>query len=227
MIQASVTPAARRRFVSLSAIVAVVLVTIVVVALYGIYSIDRTVARNQAEIDRVTEMADHARIAQVAFKTEVQEWKNILLRGHDPADFASYREAFASRQTEVDRELAALLAEASELGFASAHIAALEALHEKLRSAYESALAGFSESDPLSNRAVDAVVRGQDRPINDAFDALVTEVKQFADTRRGVLRDEVAAASERMRLILYAALGIGLVVLALAAFTAVRRDRPS
>jgi methyl-accepting chemotaxis protein-1 (serine sensor receptor) len=219
--------AGRRRFVSLAAIVVVVLVAIVVIALYGMYSIDRTVVRNQVEIDSVTEIADHARIAQVGFKTEIQEWKNTLLRGHDPDDFTTYHDALLARQKGVDEDLAALEIDAAEVGFEADSIVALRAAHAELGKAYDAALALFAADDPLSVRAVDAAVRGKDRPINDGFDALVTEVKEFADKRRGSLRDEVAGVSDRMRIILYLSLGIGVVVLALAAFTAMRRDRPA
>ncbi len=220
-------PGSSRRFVSLAATVAIVLVAIVVIALYGMHSLDRTVVRNQAEIDGVTEMADHARVAQVGFKTEIQEWKNTLLRGHDPDDFAAYHDALLLRQKEVDEDLAALEADAEAVGFETGSIAALRVAHAELGQAYDAALGEFDAADPLSTRTVDAAVRGKDRPINDAFDALVTEVKEFADKRRAALRDEVAGVSDRMRLILYASLGIGIVVLALAAFAAMRRNRPA
>lgn len=215
----------RRSFVALTAIVAIVLVAIVMIALYGIYSLDRTVSQNQTEIDSVTEMADHARIAQVGFKTEIQEWKNTLLRGYDRADFKTYHDALLARQQDVDDDLAALEADAAKVGFATGSIAALRTAHAELGKAYDDALAAFVPDDPLSVRVVDASVRGKDRPINDAFDALVTEVKEFADMRRESLRGEVAGVSERMRLVLYASLAVGILVLALAAFTAMRGNR--
>ena len=226
-LQARDTPGTRRRFVSLAAMVAIVLVGIVLIALYGMYSLDRTVARNLAEIDRVAEMADHARIAQVSFKTEVQEWKNTLIRGYDPDDFAAYRAALLARQDDVDRDLAALETEGAALGFGTGSVVALRATHADLESAYTAALEAFIADDPLSIRTVDAAVRGKDRPINDGFDSVVTEVKEFADKRRAILRDEVAGVSARMRLILYISLGVGIVVLALASFTAMRKGRPS
>lgn len=217
----------RRHFLSLAAIIALVLVALVLVAQYGLYSLDRTTAANQDEVDRIAAMADLARAAQVSFKTEVQEWKNVLLRGHDPADYATYHASLKAREAEVDAALAALRSEAAILGFESATLAGLAAGHAALVKAYDDALVAFAADDPLSNRAVDTAVRGQDRPINDGFDALVTEVHQFADTRRDQLRHEVAEVSSRMSLILYASLAVGILVLGLAAFTAMRRDRPS
>ncbi len=223
----SVAAARRRGFLSLTAAVVVVLVAIVIVALYGFHSLDRMVTRNQAEIDRLSSMADDARAAQVSFKTEVQEWKNVLLRGHDPADYATYRDALKARQAEVDEDLARLDGEAAEIGFESAVLSGLGAAHDALAEAYDSALAHFDADDPLSNRTVDAAVRGQDRPINDGFDAVVMEVKQFADGRRAVLHEEIATMSSRMSLILYVSLAIGIVVLGFSAFAAMRRGRPS
>lgn len=174
-VQGNGTPGDRRRFVSLAALVAIVLAAIVVIALYGMHSIDRTVTQSQAEIDRLTEMADHTRIAQVGFKTEIQEWKNTLLRGHDRADFATYHDALLAAQTAVDDDLGALEADASGVGFETESITALRAAHAELGKAYEAALGSFSAADPLSIRTVDAAVRGKDRPINDGFDALVID----------------------------------------------------
>jgi methyl-accepting chemotaxis protein len=37
---------------------------------------------------------DQARVIQVDFKKRVQEWKDILLRGHNPNDLANYTKQF-------------------------------------------------------------------------------------------------------------------------------------
>ncbi len=203
-LQARDTPGMRRRFVSLAAIVAIILVAIVLIALYGMYSLDRTVVRNQAEIDRVAEMADHARIAQVSFKTEIQEWKNTLLRGHDPDDFADLsRRPFSPgrRMSTGISPRSKRTRQNSDSGRDSSSpcVRPMPSSEAPMTRRWMR----FKADDPLSIRTVDASVRGKDRPINDGFDALVTEVKEFADKRRNSLRDEVAGVSDRMRIILY------------------------
>ena len=42
----------------------------------------------------VAQASDTTRQAQADFKGQVQEWKDILVRGHDPANMTKYREAF-------------------------------------------------------------------------------------------------------------------------------------
>jgi methyl-accepting chemotaxis protein-1 (serine sensor receptor) len=212
----------RRRLLALSATVGFMLIVIVTVATYGMYRLDATVVANQGEIDRLAGMADDARVAQVTFKNQVQEWKDILLRGYDAADFKSYHEAFEARRADVRRQLNGLAAEAAALQFPTAEIEGLETRHEGLNAAYDDAMTAFKADDPLSVRAVDARVRGRDRPITTEFDALVVHVKSFADERRKQLRAETAAVAASMRRTLFASLAIGLAVLLVAAYMAMR-----
>lgn len=215
----------RRRFLSLSACVGVVLIVIVMIAIYGMHRLDTAAVENGAAIETLDEMADAARVAQVTFKTQVQEWKNTLLRGHDAEDFKAYHEAFLTRRGQVQRELGGLAEQAGSLGFPTADIETLRALHGELGEAYDAALGSFRADDPLSVRAVDGKVRGRDRPVNEAFDALVSKVRGFADEKRTSLRADIAGVASRMRALLWVSLTVGLAVLFLAAFVAMRAVR--
>lgn len=215
----------KRHLLSLSATVGGILLVIVAIAIFGMHRVDRAVERNHAELDRLAELADGARVAQVTFKTQVQEWKNTLLRGYKAEDFAHYHDAFLDDRARVQQELASLEEQARVLNFPAKGLSDLKASHAELDKAYDEALGAFRADDPLSVRVVDARVRGKDRPINEAFDRFVADVKAFTDGRREVLVADLQNVAYVTQVTLWIAFAAGLAVLLLAVVLAMRAIR--
>lgn len=117
---------------------------------------------------------------RVSFKTQVQEWKNILLRGRDAADFQTYHGRFRQRGADVQAGLAAIQQQLASLALDHGVVAPLLAAHQALGAAYETALADFRPTAPDAPFAIDARIRGADRKLNDDIDALATTVERAA-----------------------------------------------
>jgi methyl-accepting chemotaxis protein len=124
---------------------------------------------------------DQARQMQVTFKKEVQEWKNILLRGHEPSDLAKYLEQFQKESLAVrnicdelkkgvtDPDLLRLLDQFAQE-------------HTTLGFAYVAALKEFEQASGKNPTVVDALVKGKDRPPTDLIDGMVELInKRVAD----------------------------------------------
>src|SRR5512137_620382 len=62
-------------------------------------------AETTAGVQSVTAMVDTSRRAHIAFQRQVQEWKNILLRGRDPELYRLYSKAFQEQYALSQQEL--------------------------------------------------------------------------------------------------------------------------
>ena len=123
---------------------------------------------------------DTARVAQVDFKKQVQNWKDTLLRGASPAAFTKYHDDFLRRSHAVDKDLASLKQQMAALGLDTRGVDAALATHAELQRRYDAALLKYDGKRPESTHVVDSLVAGMDRPPTDAIDALVTGMKDKA-----------------------------------------------
>ncbi|KXU97156.1 chemotaxis protein [Stenotrophomonas sp. DDT-1] len=115
---------------------------------------------------------------QREFRGQVQEWKNVLLRGHDDALRQRHLDAFDNEGRLVERLAKGLVTspDARTRELAQAFIG----LHAQLQQDYHAALQAFAAAgyDPAAG---DTLVRGKDRAVATALDALSTHATQVAE----------------------------------------------
>ena len=145
-----------------------------------------------ATLLQVARAGDLARQAQNDFKSQVQEWKDILVRGHDPAQMTKYRAGFEKSEKAVVDDFASLKAALTELGIATDEVDATLREHRALGERYRGALATWKDGDPLAYRAVDTQLKGIDRPMNAAMGAMA--VKTFAEAKAIEARERARMA---------------------------------
>jgi len=119
---------------------------------------------------------DTARTAQVEFKKQVQEWKDTLLRGNDPASFAKYSKAFSEQSQLTQTNLSKLKQQFIKLGFDTRQVDETLTTHAELETKYLSALKQYDTGNPNSSHIVDALVKGLDRPPTQKIDGIVAYV---------------------------------------------------
>ncbi|BBP00717.1 methyl-accepting chemotaxis protein I [Sulfuriferula nivalis] len=120
---------------------------------------------------------DTARSAQVNFKKQVQEWKDTLLRGNDPAAFDKYSKAFSKRGEETHADLQKLKDLFVQLGLDTKQVDEALQTHEELGGKYLEALKQYDVKNPNSSHIVDALVKGMDRPPTQKIEDIVTYVR--------------------------------------------------
>ncbi|WP_165675551.1 methyl-accepting chemotaxis protein [Metapseudomonas otitidis] len=115
--------------------------------------------------------------ANVEFKVQVQEWKNVLLRGKDPAALAKYWGQFEDQERKVQDILGKLVNEARDMGDRDlqTQVERLRSEHQSLGTAYRKGREAFlaAGADPSAG---DKAVQGIDRAASDQMTALVTQL---------------------------------------------------
>ncbi len=171
----------RQRLFALTLTALAVLVGVGLFAFFQARALNQVLERAIAQHATTLTAVDSARGAQVHFKTQVQEWKNILLRGKNPDAFTKYLKGFDEEEAKVKERLLQVRQALASLGSAkTADCDKVLATFERLGPAYREALKQYDpkEADPAAT--VDKLVRGQDRAPTQAIDTLVSDIEAMA-----------------------------------------------
>lgn len=162
----------------LLSLVFMAILSLVGVGTYGVYGLK--IIKNAIEI-KIEEVDTHAkcltvsRSAELEFKTQIQEWKNILLRGQDAAEFEKYSKAFDKKGEIVIsqlHDLETLMADMPEKEVV-ALIGNAISIHNEIMTKYHAALKTYQVGNPASVFVVDAAVKGIDREFIAKVNGLV------------------------------------------------------
>ncbi|BCD96422.1 methyl-accepting chemotaxis protein [Marinagarivorans cellulosilyticus] len=104
-------------------------------------------------------------LLNLEFKTQVQDWKNVLLRGHNQKDFDKYWGKF-DKQHKAVQQLSAEVLSAELDPQISKSIAEFKAEHQAIYALYKKGKDSY-QSQGFDSRAGDASVRGIDRKPSD------------------------------------------------------------
>jgi len=179
-------------------------------AMYGLYSMHRSIDKYNALVRVHVANERNAANILINFKLQVQEWKDVLLRGKDPEKLEKGWAAFEKQEQLVDTQTKALLASLDAASgdastralveqFANAHVSMGEGYRKGLE-AFKSA--GFEPA------AGDKAVAGVDREPARLLGEAVTQIATKTAAMSGQAADDASRA------------GIVSVVLMLVAFVA-------
>ncbi len=189
----------------LSALVVLGLLTLGLSAYLQLSSYQTVVDDSELHIQRRSDILAAVQRASVTFKEQVQEWKDVLIRGNNAEKYDKYWSGFLKSEATVQKELQAAIDLQKIEGGDTTVIEALKKEHQTLGGNYRQAIKAFDAKDPETGKKVDALVAGMDRSATGQMAALVAKTAEgFAqylkDTR--VNTERIYAQTVRMLIVI-------------------------
>ncbi|MGC3987252.1 MAG: methyl-accepting chemotaxis protein [Pseudorhodoferax sp.] len=178
-------------------------------ALFGMFQLHQGLATYETTVHAHTAQERDVAVLLNDFKVQVQEWKNVLLRGKDPAQRERYWAAFQKKEADVARgaqQLAAVLGN----GEAGQLIARFRDAHTAMGAGYRKGYAAF-EAAAFEPGAGDKAVQGMDREpaqlLDQAGDRIAAESRGIAEAAAAQSRHALSISLATMAVVCVLAVG--------------------
>ena len=168
----------------------------------GMKWVDDMVDQGIAETRDHSEAAHDIAQAQLAYKNQIQDFKNILIRGNDQAKYDQYAADFAKYDKLVVEELGQARASITRAKMSPEVLKKLDdmlAAHKQLSEAYGSGVKQFDVHDPNSGKVIDKLVAGKDRETTRLMVELQNMINAELDDQFKVLDESVTVVSGKTR----------------------------
>lgn len=170
------------------------------IAFAGIFSMQRSVDSLENVLVDIKSLEKTADLANLDFKRQVQEWKNVLLRGADPERMERYWNSFLQLQNDVQQRVTQLVEGLSNFPQLQATAEQFLIDHRAMAQAYAEGRQAYINSG-FDYRVGDSAVSGIDRAPSAAMEELGLELAQRANLAS-------VQASERAATTLKIAIGL-------------------
>ncbi len=190
---------------------------------FSAWSISHADNENNRLITQYIVMVDQARSAQAIFKTQVQEWKNTLIRGSNITDRETFIAAFTKSEVDTEAKFSELVRTTTELNLQSrlAEITAAQAEHQALGIKYRQAL--YEDRGGTFNpAAIDAAVRGMDRHLDVRINILALGLRTDESALIAKLATSSADRYATLSRTLWVLMGVSLLLVATLVFKMLR-----
>ncbi|MEN0035552.1 MAG: methyl-accepting chemotaxis protein [Cellvibrio sp.] len=165
----------------LSALIVLGLSTLGATAYLQIRSYNAVVDETATHSKLRSEILVQVQAAAIEFKTQVQEWKNILIRGNESEQFTKYVEGFVAAETAVQKHLAAASKLLQQEGESTEAVTKLQKEHAELGKNYREALKSYDQENAETGKIVDKLVSGMDRETSSQMQAIADNTTKGFD----------------------------------------------
>ncbi|MDD0816740.1 methyl-accepting chemotaxis protein [Curvibacter sp. HBC28] len=155
------------------------LAALLAAALFGLFQLNQSINVYQEVVQRDHEHALGAVQLLSDFKVQIQEWKNVLLRGRDDKQRQRYWSAFEKQEAAV-RQSAQSLQSQVHHPEARALLQKFSQSHERMGQAYRQGLAAY-EAAQFDASAGDRAVTGIDREPAQLLDQATALIRQASE----------------------------------------------
>jgi len=212
----------RARLILSFAISASLLILVGVFELFQIYALNGALSEGVGTLVSETRAVVAVKSGQTHFKNQVQEWKNILLRGNDRGSFDKYLKQFIEEERKAQAWLKEAKLAMAELGLDSSDVDKLLQDHMELGRRYREALQQFDHDKPDAGHVVDRLVKGMDRETNMGMDKIVERIEQEVKKTAGrIVENSEATYGTALKISIWIIAG-GLLLTAITAALLIR-----
>ena len=164
------------------------------ITLMGIIVWKQYVIVNQYQSLLHNEVMQQMRIDEMnyLFKVQVQEWKNVLIRGENPQQREKYWASFQDKETRI-KDLGKQLINVLEAGASKTKVEEFMQAHQVMAKAYRDGYVSFVNSN-FDHRAGDVAVKGIDR----APAELLNEAVELINKKSLTQSDKYAAETNTL-----------------------------
>jgi methyl-accepting chemotaxis protein len=203
------------RFATLVVVAVMLLAAMAGLAMYKIGATTDRMIEAQEDSRRHLLLLQAIEGAHVHFKSQVQEWKDMLLRAGDAQALQQHRAQFEHESAQVRQLLFVTADSLRAVGLDPQEAEALRTAHADLVDRYRSALDRFDLGKHDAVREIDGVVKGMDRGTSEKFEQVTEDIEVHARQRLDELVRSTKSDADLTWWIFLgaAAAGIGLAIL--------------